>query len=106
MSGFRAWLIQRLSAIYLVVFILFVAMTLLLNDINSQIWKQWFETTWVQLAVLLFALSLLLHAWVGMRDIIVDYIHPLGLRLFLLSLSAIFLILNGFWLLSILWRLA
>ncbi len=105
MSGFSAWLIQRLSAVYLLLFILFAVVVLLMNDVNDQIWRQWFTISWVKLAVLLFGLSLLLHAWVGLRDIILDYTHPLGLRLLLLSLAAVFLILNGFWLLSILWEL-
>ncbi len=105
MSGFSAWLIQRLSAVYLLLFILFAVVVLLMNDVNDQIWRQWFTIRWVKLAVLLFGLSLLLHAWVGLRDIILDYIHPLGLRLLLLSLAVVFLILNGFWLLSILWGL-
>jgi len=103
MSGFTAWLIQRLSAVYLLLFIFFAVVVLLMNDVNDQLWRQWFTIIWVKLAVLLFGLSLLLHAWVGLRDIILDYIHPLGLRLLLLSLAAVFLILNGFWLLSILW---
>ena len=35
----------------------------------------------MRIATLLFVLALALHAWVGMRDIFMDYVQPLGLRL-------------------------
>jgi succinate dehydrogenase / fumarate reductase membrane anchor subunit len=103
MSGFPAWLIQRLSAVYMAFFIVAVLVWLLAANVDYPLWHGAFQTVWVKLAVLLFGLSLLFHAWVGLRDVIVDYIHPLGLKVLKLSLLALFLLANGFWLLSILW---
>jgi len=103
MSGFSAWLIQRLSAIYMVVFIVVAIIWAVKSDVNYTIWQSGFENTLVKLAVLLFGLSLLSHAWVGLRDVLLDYIHPIGLRLTMMTLLALFLLANGFWLLSILW---
>ena len=103
MSGFHAWLLQRITAVYLAIFIVVAVFVLTTTDINYVVWKEWFSTTWIQISLLLFAFSLLLHAWIGVRDVIVDYIHSLGLRLFLLSVSVLFLVANGFWLLLILW---
>ena len=103
MSGFSAWLIQRLSGIYLAVFILIAILWSMTTDITPIIWQQGFHSTWVKLGVLLFGLSLLIHAWVGVRDVVIDYIHPLGLRLLALSLVALFLLANGFWFLTVLW---
>jgi len=103
MSGFHAWLLQRITAVYLAIFIVVAVFVLTTTDINYVVWKEWFSTTWIQISLLLFAFSLLLHAWIGVRDVLVDYIHSLGLRLFLLSVSALFLVANGFWLLLILW---
>jgi len=103
MSGFSAWLVQRLSAVYMSVFIIAVLFWSLAVDLDYAQWQAGFDTMWVKLAVLLFALSLFLHAWIGVRDVIVDYIHPLGLRLIKLSLIAVYLLFNGFWLLSVLW---
>ncbi len=103
MSGFSAWLTQRLSAIYIAIFIVVAIIWALISDVNYVVWQASFENTVVKLAVLLFGLSLLIHAWIGMRDVLIDYIHPVGLRLTLLTLLALFLLANGFWLLSILW---
>ena len=46
---------------------------------------------------LLFVAALLIHAWVGIRDIILDYVHPFGARLVVLSLFALMLITSGLW---------
>lgn len=103
MSGFQAWLLQRLSAVYMALFIVATLIWSLSGDVNYTSWKTGFENTWTKMAVLLFGLSLLLHAWIGIRDVIVDYIHPLGLKLLMMTLLVFFLLANGFWLLSILW---
>ncbi len=103
MAGFSAWLLQRLSAVYMAVFIVIAIIWATTTDINFSVWRAGLQSTWVQLGVLLFGLSLLLHAWIGLRDVIIDYIHPLWMRLLALSLVALFLLANGFWLLAILW---
>ena len=103
MSGFSAWLIQRLSAVYMAVFILIAIIWSMSTDITPAIWQQGFESIWVKLGVLLFGLSVFTHAWVGLRDVVLDYVHPLGLRLLALSLIALFLFSNVFWFLSVLW---
>ncbi len=103
MAGFSAWLLQRLSAVYMAVFILIAIFWAMTTDIDVNVWREGFTNVWVQLGVLLFGLSLLVHAWIGIRDVIIDYIHPLWLRLLALTLVALFLIANGFWLLAILW---
>ncbi len=103
MAGFSAWLLQRLSGVYMAVFIVIAIIWGMTTDIDVNVWRQGFLNVWVQLGVLLFGLSLLLHAWIGLRDVIIDYIHPLGIRLLALTLVGLFLIANGFWLLAILW---
>ncbi len=103
MSGFYAWLLQRLSAVYMAVFIMAAVIWSLISPLDYQSWQAAFYNFWVKLGVFLFGLSVLLHAWIGLRDVILDYIHPLGLKVLILSLLALFLLANGFWLLSILW---
>ena len=103
MTGFSAWLLQRLSGVYMAVFIVIAIAWVMMTDIDAYVWRQGFQSVWVQLGVLIFGLSLLLHAWIGLRDVVIDYIHPLGVRLLALSLVGLFLLANGFWLLSIIW---
>ena len=74
------------------------------QPINYAIWHDLFTQGWMRVATLLFAASLAWHAWVGVRDIIMDYIKPTGLRL---SLEAVVLLtIAGYvaWAIQILWR--
>lgn len=101
MSGFQAWMLQRVTATIIGIFFILLLLTFLMTDVTWLVWKEWFSTNWIRLSVLLLSFSIFVHAWIGMRDVIADYIHSLGLRLFLLVTVALFLVFNGFWLLLI-----
>jgi succinate dehydrogenase hydrophobic membrane anchor protein len=45
------------------------------------------------------------HAWIGVRDIFMDYIKPTGVRLVLHSVVVLLLIGYAGWAAQILWRL-
>jgi len=97
-SGMRAWIFQGLSAIYLLFF--FPAMLWhFLTDapVSHAALKSWIAEPLTGLFILLGLFSLLLHAWIGIRDILIDYIKPFGLRLSLLTLTAVGLIASGLW---------
>jgi succinate dehydrogenase / fumarate reductase membrane anchor subunit len=68
-------------------------------------WKSFFSQTWMRFATLLFVVSLLYHAWVGVRDIWMDYIKPAGVRLLLEALTVLWLVGCGGWALQIIWRI-
>ena len=103
MTGFRAWLLQRICAVYLGLFIPAATLYLLLSPpANYQAWQGMLGKPWIGVSVLLFTVALLLHAWIGVRDILIDYAKPDGLRLFLLVLLGIFLIACGIWMVLIL----
>lgn len=85
-QGLRAWMWQRLSAVYLAVFIPVALLTLLIAAPSDYAaWRALFASPLVGVSVGLFFAALLIHAWVGVRDILIDYVHPLGLRLFLMA---------------------
>jgi len=99
-SGFRAWVVQRLSAIYLATYLLYLAGHFALSPPESYIaWKAWLSSPLVSVGLALFFLSLLLHAWIGIRDVVIDYVHQLVIRLCVLSVVAITLAASGFWIL-------
>ena len=50
-------------------------------------------------------MALLLHSWVGMRDILMDYARPMTVRLALEILVAVLLVAWGGWALLILWSI-
>ena len=88
-SGTRAWLLQRLSALYLLGFTVFVLVRLAAGAPHSyETWREWMTSGGTSAAVLLFFVALLLHAWVGVRDVVMDYVHPFALRLIVLGLLA------------------
>ena len=60
---------------------------------------------WMRLASLLFLLALFWHAWIGLRDIFMDYVKPAGLRLALLVGVVLLLVGYALWSVQILWSL-
>jgi succinate dehydrogenase / fumarate reductase membrane anchor subunit len=78
----RDWLAQRITAAIMAGYTLILAGVLLNKaPITYGVWKDLFAQGWMRVATLLFAASLAWHAWVGVRDILMDYIKPDGLRL-------------------------
>ena len=103
--GLRDWLAQRITAVIMAVYTVILLVVLLAGQpINYGGWRDLFTQGWMRVATLLFAASLAWHAWVGVRDIIMDYIKPTGVRL---SLEALVLLtIAGYlaWAIQILWR--
>lgn len=103
LSGFRAWMWQRASAIYLSGFIVYIlAYWIVTPPADNQALRIWIGGMGMWLATALFFLALLLHAWIGVRDVILDYVKPPGLRLGVLTAVFVFLLICGFWILSLL----
>ncbi len=102
-TGLRAWLVQRFSAVYMLLFILFLLFNFFLDPPHSYlIWHGWMRNPGVSVATLVFFAALLLHAWVGVRDVIMDYVHPLALRVSALVLLGFGLMAIAAWLVRIL----
>jgi succinate dehydrogenase / fumarate reductase membrane anchor subunit len=103
--GLRGWLVQRMSAIVMAVYtVLFAVAVAAARPVDHAGWKALFSQGWMRFATLLFFASLFLHAWVGMRDILMDYVRPAGLRLALEVLVILVLVGCAGWAVQILWR--
>ena len=103
--GTRDWLAQRITAVIMAVFTLIViGLVATRTPFTFESWTGLFTRSWMRVATLLFALSLAWHAWVGARDILMDYIKHDGLRLALQVVTV--LLLAGYvgWAIEILWR--
>jgi succinate dehydrogenase / fumarate reductase membrane anchor subunit len=102
--GLRDWLSQRVTAVVMAVYTLLLLVALLgLSRLDFQHWKALWELPLMRFATVLFALSLLLHAWVGVRNIFMDYVKPTGLRLTLYAAVILALLWYGVWIVQILW---
>lgn len=106
LSGLKAWVIQRISALYLALFTLGVIVPgWWAPPLDYAHWRSAFLSSGLQGATGLFFLALLFHAWVGGRDIILDYIKPLVLRFMLLLTLATGLLAIALWVATILIKL-
>jgi len=104
-SGFRAWLFQRLTAIYMALFLVWFAFSALFYSPDNYLeWKAWLGCGITSTATAVFFLALLYHAWVGMRDVVIDYAHAFVVRFTLLSLLALSLVFMGLWVLQVLFK--
>jgi succinate dehydrogenase / fumarate reductase, membrane anchor subunit len=103
--GLRDWLAQRISAVIMAVYtLLLVVVFLKSTPLTYAAWKDLFAQGWMRVATLLFAASLAWHAWVGVRDILMDYVKPDGLRLALQVVTLLTLAVYVGWAVQILWR--
>ena len=103
--GLRDWLAQRITAALMVLYTVIVAAVVVTNSpLTYGVWRDLFAQGWMRVATLLFAVSLAWHAWVGVRDILMDYIKADGLRLTLQVVTLLLLAVYVGWTVQILWR--
>lgn len=106
-TGTGTWLLQRATAVVLAWIMPGLAIYFLAalpTDFAG--WQTLFSPLWLRVPMLLTAVVLALHAWVGMRDIFMDYVHPTGLRLALYLAVIVYLSGSVAWLAAILWSMA
>ena len=104
--GLRDWLSQRFTAVVMALFTIAVIAQLLWGGpIDYYKWSAIFSRQWMKVLTFVTIVSLLWHVWVGMRDIWMDYIKPMGLRLGLQVLTIAWLVGCAGWAVQVLWRL-
>jgi succinate dehydrogenase / fumarate reductase, membrane anchor subunit len=103
-NGVRDWLWQRVSAVILAVYTVFILGFIWFTpQLDYVTWFQFFQGIGVKLFTLLAALCLLTHAWVGIWTILTDYVKPARLRLILEILIFIVLFLYFIVTIAIAW---
>lgn len=106
LTGLAAWWVQRASAVCMLLFIALAFAAFTLYPRHSYLeWRSWVSSPGVSMAILVFFAALLLHMWVGLRDVLLDYAKPAGLRRLLLGLVAGSLFGTAVWVVLILARL-
>ena len=104
--GLRDWLAQRITALLMTLFTLVVVVQVLLpGEMGYDKWAGIFSRQWMKVLTFVVIVSLAWHAWVGVRDIFMDYIKPVGLRLGLQVFSIAWLVGCAGWAVQVLWRL-
>jgi len=74
-SGPADWLLQRVSAVVLLAYTLFIVGVVFFGpDLDYVSWKALFAQTWVRIFTLAALLSIAAHAWVGLWTVLTDYL--------------------------------
>ena len=102
--GLAGFIAQRMTSIVLTLWIVLVGISALFGPLSYDTWAALFAPLWMKIITLIAMFSLLYHAWIGMRNIWMDYIQPVWVRLSLETFTVLWLIACGVWSVQILWR--
>ncbi|WP_437611451.1 succinate dehydrogenase membrane anchor subunit [Erwinia sp. V71] len=83
-NGVHDWLLLRAAAIVIALYVLYILGFLVVSDtLTYDIWRGFFASSFTKVFTLLTLFSILVHGWIGMWQVLTDYVKPLGLRLVL-----------------------
>ena len=110
-SGLYDWLIQRVSAVAMVAYTLFIVFYLVLNPgMEYAQWQMLFNQLWVRIFTLITLVSVIAHAWIGLWAVLTDYLteRMMGnkaviLRLIAQAILAVVAVTYAVWGIEIIW---
>lgn len=83
-NGIHDWLLLRASAIVITLYVLYLlCFVITTQDMTYEIWRGFFATSFTKVFTILTLFAILIHAWIGMWQVLTDYVKPLALRLIL-----------------------
>jgi succinate dehydrogenase / fumarate reductase membrane anchor subunit len=103
-NGLRDWLLQRVSAIFIGLYALFLCVIFMRVEFTYDLWRSFFYCRFIQVANTLTMLFIVIHAWVGLWTVTTDYLNKCTcLRLLVQGLIALALLVTFVWSLSLFW---
>ncbi len=103
--GMRLWLTQRLTALVMAIYVVGLVLLLAFKQPSNYLkWLGFMQPWWMRLSTLVFFISLFGHAWLGVQDVLKDYVFNLALRRVLHHLVILSLWLYFAWICVILWK--
>lgn len=104
--GLRDWLSQRVTASLMALFTIALVVQVLFGAKMGYLrWSQIFSAQWMKVLTFVTIVALAYHAWVGIRDVWMDYVKPVGVRLALQVATIAWLVGCCGWAVQVLWRL-
>ena len=105
--GMRDWLSQRITGGLMALFTIILLAQVIFSrgPIGYDTWSGIFSSQWMKVLTFSVIAALLYHVWVGMRDILMDYVQPVGIRLALQVFTIVWLVGCAGWAIQVLWRL-
>ncbi|MFM9835351.1 MAG: succinate dehydrogenase, hydrophobic membrane anchor protein [Methylophilaceae bacterium] len=104
--GMRQWLTQRLTALVMAVYIVFLLIYVVALQPNNYVaWQAALSPLWFRFSTILFFICLCMHAWLGVRDVLKDYVFNQTVRGYMQAGVDILLIVYVVWMSLILWNI-
>ena len=104
--GLRDWMAQRVTAVLMALFtIVLLAQVIFGGPVGYDSWAGIFSSQWMKTLTFVVILAMLYHVWVGVREIFMDYIKPVSIRLSLYVFAIVWLVGCAGWAIQVLWRL-
>ncbi|MEO3713718.1 MULTISPECIES: succinate dehydrogenase, hydrophobic membrane anchor protein [Roseateles] len=105
--GLRDWMAQRATAVLMALFTIVLLAQILFTKqpLGYELWSGIFSQQWMKFVTFATIISLAYHAWVGVRDIWMDYVPAVGVRLALHVFTLVWLVGCAGWAIQVLWRL-
>ncbi len=105
-SGLHDWVVQRLTAVVLAAYAIYLFYFILFApELSQGLWKALFADDFFRVFSVLALLSLMAHAWIGLWTVSTDYIKPLAVRFLFQAFVILFCLSNLIWGVQILWGL-
>ena len=105
-SGLHDWMIQRLSAVIMLAYTLYLAYFVLsTGDVTFAAWQALFATTFMKVFSLLALGSVVMHAWIGLWIVSTDYMPKLAIRMIFQAFVIIMCLALMIWGIQILWSI-
>jgi succinate dehydrogenase / fumarate reductase membrane anchor subunit len=103
--GLKDWMAQRATAVVMAIYTVILLVAFFsANNFSYEGWAGLFARQWFKIATFVTLVGLFYHAWVGMRDIWMDYVKPVSIRLTCQIATMLWLIGCAGWAAQILWR--
>jgi len=98
LQGLRPWIIQRVSAVYIALYIIYFTLLVFIdNPVSAEDWSSWVVMPLNNISLGLFLVAVLWHAWIGVRDIVLDYVPNVVSRLMVLTIVGCIILGSGLW---------
>lgn len=103
--GTRDWMAQRVTALLMAIYTIVLLMAFLLaEDVSYRGWAGLFAQQWFKMLTFATLVGVFYHAWVGIRNIWMDYVKPISVRLTLEIITIVWLLGCAGWAIQIIWR--
>lgn len=97
-AGLGEWLLQRLTALYMSGYVLYFMFRFSFAPVSGFAeWQSLCASGAVGIFTALFIAAALVHAWIGLRSVYIDYLRPAWVHFTILALTGVALLALAFW---------